>query len=102
MSNTVKVLLILGILLLLVGLGGGLAMTVLGMVRTFNHVAEAETAAQADELAGGIRTSLVALLVGVPVGLVGLVLIVVGVVLGVRERRQERSSAPTDGPPVGA
>ena len=87
MSSRTKILLILGILLLLVGLGGGLAMTVLGMVRTFNQVAEAETA-QADELAGGIRTSLVALLVGVPVGLVGLVLIVVGVVLGVRERRQ--------------
>ena len=87
MSNRVKVLLILGILLVFVGLGGGLAMTLMGMVRTFNHVQAAETA-QPAELAAGIKTSLMAMAVGVPVGLVGLVLVVVGIVLGVRERRQ--------------
>ncbi len=87
MSNRVKVLLILGILLVFVGLGGGLAMTLMGMVRTFNHVQAAETA-KPDELAVGIKTSLMALAVGVPFGLVGLVLVVVGIVLGVCERRQ--------------
>jgi len=97
MSNRAKVLLILGILLVLVGLGGGLAMTLMGMVRTFNHVETAETA-KAAELAVGIKTSLMAMAVGVPVGLVGLVLVVVGIVLGVRERRQAPPPAAPEQP----
>ena len=101
MSNRAKVLLIVGILLVLVGLGGGVAMTVFGMVRTFNQVLTPELA-KPNELAAGISTSLMATAVGVAVGLVGLVLVVVGIVLGVRERGQQRSSVPTDGPPVGA
>jgi hypothetical protein len=83
MSAIAKALIVVGLALLVLGFGGGLGMSVLGTLRSFEVVAEAPMG-RPDELASGIHTSLAAAAYGLPVGLVGLVLLVIGLALGLR------------------
>ena len=97
MSDTGKALLILGIVLLVLGLGGGLGGTLLGMAHAFDTAAAEGASANPADLAGGIKAALLSTAVGLPVGLAGLVLLVVGFVVGLRNQpckaeRQEQAS----------
>ena len=83
MSAIAKALIVVGLALLVLRFGGGLGMSVLGTLRSLEVVAEAEMG-HPGELASGIRTSLAAAAYGLPVGLLGLVLLVIGLALGLR------------------
>jgi biopolymer transport protein ExbB len=87
MSKPGKMLIILGIVLLVLGLGGGLGGSVLGMIRTFDAMAAQGGAAHPADLAEGISAALLSTAVGLPVGLVGLVLLVVGLIVGLKGRK---------------
>ena len=86
MSRTAKILMIAGGVLLVLGPAGGLLGTVLGMAHTFDAASEGG-AADASEVAAGVGTALVTTAVGLPVGLAGLVLLVVGLVVGLKGRK---------------
>jgi biopolymer transport protein ExbB/TolQ len=77
---------IAGGVLLVLGPAGGLLGTVLGMVRTFDAASEGGSA-DAAEVAEGVDVALLTTAVGLPVGLAGLVLLVVGLVVGLRGRK---------------
>ena len=87
MSDTGKTLLILGIVLLVLGLGGGLGVTLLGMVYAFDAAATEGTSANPADLAVGIKALLLSTAIGLPVGLAGLVLLVVGLVVGLKGQK---------------
>jgi biopolymer transport protein ExbB/TolQ len=91
-SRTAKILMIAGGLLLVLGPAAGLLGTVLGMVRAFDATSEGG-AADASEVAAGVNTALLTTAVGLPVGLVGLVLLVVGLIVGLKG--QKASNAVT-------
>ena len=86
MSTSGKILLIVGIILVVLGLCGGLGLSVLGLVGTFDIVAAQGGAASPADLASGISMALVSTAVGLPVALVGLVLLVVGLIVGLKSR----------------
>lgn len=84
-----------GAILFVVSLLLGVSGTIVGMIRSFNSAAESG-AVSPDELAEGIRTSLIATLIAMPFALVGLCLLVGGVVAYVTGRgkrgTEERSA----------
>jgi hypothetical protein len=98
MSNTVKALLILGVLLTLIGIGGAVGVSAVAEFRAHELVASKGGDAEPADLADLITTALVADAVGLAVSLAGLVLIVVGVVLGVRDRGQAPKLAAPEQP----
>ena len=97
MSNTGKILIVVGLVLLVVGLGGGLGLSLLGMIRVFEVTTTQGQPADPADLASGINTSLLALAVGLPISLVGLVVLVVGLVVGLGGNRSRGTASPASG-----
>ncbi|MBT3376493.1 MAG: hypothetical protein HN742_41535 [Lentisphaerae bacterium] len=69
---------------LLLGIGG----TIVGMVRSFNTVAESGSAS-AEELSQGISCSLISTMVGIPFALVGFCLLIGGAIAYFTHGRSE-------------
>ena len=70
---------------LVLGVGG----TIMGMIRSFNSVAESGTGSS-QELAEGISNSLISTVVGIPLALIGLGLLIGGlIVLCVRKPKAD-------------
>ena len=76
-NNKNRVWLTWGVILLVVGVGGGVGMAVLGMIGAFSEVASSEGGSSPAELSSAIESSLIWVIPGAVLAVLGLVLIVV-------------------------
>ncbi|HUX01895.1 MAG: hypothetical protein WBD63_10485 [Phycisphaerae bacterium] len=93
MTNGLKAILVVGILLLVSGPLGGHIYSHWAEVQAERETAALALEADAEVLASYILSALVATAIGYLVGLVGLVTILVAVVLYLRARKREKAPA---------
>lgn len=87
MRRGVGIALAAGLVLAFAGFVGGLGLTVLGMVRVFDETT-ASGAGDPAALGSGIKACLMATMIGAPIGLVGVVLVIVALILHVTGRQR--------------
>jgi len=79
MKNIVKWPLIIGVILFIGGPVIGVSGTVLGMIGAFNTLSESGTA-DTEKLSESVSASMITTFIGIPVGLLGLVLLLFSLV----------------------
>ena len=89
MKKSIKVS-IVGAVLLVGGLVVYLGGTTIGIMRSFNSVAESGTSSP-EQLAEGISNSLISTAVGIPVSILGFCLLVGGAIAYLSGRQQDKS-----------
>jgi len=91
MKKIVKWPLIIGVILFICGPVIGVSGTVLGMIGAFNTLSESGTA-DAEKLSESVSASMITTLVGIPVGLLGLVLLLFSLVAFLITRNKKPSN----------